>query len=1010
MKAMVRHFLTGLTLAAVTAGIVRAETVRVPCTASAESVRVENGGSPKNYAPQGVSIHFGGWHPNHKLPGYGRRFGYLQFEIPESLAGLAIQRVTLHAHCLRHASKKYPANANFSYVSHDDWDTVGEDRPPPYAVEPKFAVYTFANPGDWWKADVTGYLLLSGEGAGKPLTVQVNQLEGGHRGMLMAGPNVSDPALAPYLEIEVVHPDDGPPILVAEEADAAVRNAAYVLQKMVSEVTGEVPAIRILTRGDPIPAPALVVDRGWLARKAGVDPGAGGAFGQRSQTPKTENRQPRPPAALKPDGFIVRTVEDRLVLTGADGRGVLYAVMDYLERDLGCRWLAPGRTILPTRNDYPIAVTERREEPTFVSREVTYAADPLWKAANRATNTSGLWGGNYSRVHFNPHRMHNLVPGSKYFTDHPGWFAEQNGIRFHEGGQHDYHNPELIDFVAEAAIDALKRNPDWPDYWIAQLDCLGWPQDPVARALDGREGSTTASFMHFINRIAGAVDAACPGQGIATLAYHFNLTPPRTMSYHPNVRLYLCTPWSFHNTANITDSGAVGQYYLDMVRDWKSKCDTRIAWMYHIEGPDELSWYLDTLQQDYRALYDAGIQGAFVEIRGQAPYDDLKVYLLHRLFWNIDADLDALVREFHHGYFGREAAPGMLEYYRTVCADPGSYGSRGQWLDDLEAILAETRARVPDEDTFASRKIDAFQRSVLANRIKDLWPTWAYHDGAAVADLRSEEIDSLLERVRVLGESLGMAYPTRDTMTLNKPAIRLANSDLEVICMPEGGTIAEIRDRVSGLGIGRGSGPAVRPVHVVHPPHGLGWGSYEFEAGEHRLAGKATHGDRAFTRTVALDPTGTSVRVTTTLTQDGPAPESDVFLTRFEFDLDGKDVERGYFAYRDGEGRMHIKPIRHPWECLSSGWGPTGLVAILDAGTNTGLLWELEGKTNGCRLRIGPRSTDTVDHLGTRRNIVLDLYGERIRVGAGDSARHEETITYVRDAGAWCRANGLQMR
>jgi hypothetical protein len=397
-------------------------------------------------------------------------------------------------------------------------------------------------------------------------------------------------------------------------------------------------------------------------------------------------------------------------------------------------------------------------------------------------------------------------------------------------------------------------------------------------------------------------------------------------------------------------------------------------------------------------------------VQGRAPDDDLKVYLLHRLFWDLDADVDALVQDFHEGYFGKEAAPTMLEYYRTVCADPGDYGSRGQWLDKLESILTEARKRVPEDDAFAGGKIDAFLRSVLANKIKNLWPTWEYRDGAVVADLPGEEAGALFERLRQLGESLEMAYPTRETMTLNKPAVRLANDDLEVVFMPEAGTIVEIRDLKAGGKIGRGTGPAIRPIHVVIPPYGLGWGSYEVDVEEHRLTGTATNGNRQLSKTVALEPSGTSFKVTTTMTQAGASPESHAFMTRFEFDLEGKSVEGGHFAYRDGEGKMHIKPIHHPWECFSSGWGATGLAAILDTKTNTGLLWEVNGEPNGGWFRVGPNNTDTVDHLGTRRNIVLDLYGERVRVGAGETARHEETITYLRDAKEWCRENGLRMR
>ena len=86
------------------------------------------------------------------------------------------------------------------------------------------------------------------------------------------------------------------------------------------------------------------------------------------------------------------------------------------------------------------------------------------------------------------------------------------------------------------------------------------------------------------------------------------------------------------------------------------------------------------------------------------------------------------------------------------------------------------------------------------------------------------------------------------------------------------------------------------------------------------------------------------------------------------------------------------------------------MIAILDGTNNTGLLWEFGGQQNGGWLRIGPSTTDTLSHLGTRRNFVLDLYGQRTRVGLGETARHQETITLLRDARSWCRAQGLHFR
>ena len=58
------------------------------------------------------------------------------------------------------------------------------------------------------------------------------------------------------------------------------------------------------------------------------------------------------------DGFIVRREGERLVRSGAPEQGVLYAVMDFLEREVGCRWYGPERKIVPQRETLSLEVTD----------------------------------------------------------------------------------------------------------------------------------------------------------------------------------------------------------------------------------------------------------------------------------------------------------------------------------------------------------------------------------------------------------------------------------------------------------------------------------------------------------------------------------------------------------------------------------------------------------------------------------------------------------------------------
>ena len=147
------------------------------------------------------------------------------------------------------------------------------------------------------------------------------------------------------------------------------------------------------------------------------------------------------------------------------------------------------------------------------------------------------------------------------------------------------------------------------------------------------------------------------------------------------------------------------------------------------------------------------------------------------------------------------------------------------------------------------------------------------------------------------------------------------------------------------------------------------------------------------------------------MTQDSPEPASDIFMTRMEFQVGG-NVADGYLVYRDGQGKLHSKLLRNSWECMSGDWGPSGLVAVIDPQTNSGLVWELAQYQNGGFFRVYPQRDDAaLDlYLSRPRNVfAFDLYGERARTGSGEPASHDETITILRDARAWCARLGVTL-
>ncbi|GAG35727.1 unnamed protein product, partial [marine sediment metagenome] len=223
-------------------------------------------------------------------------------------------------------------------------------------------------------------------------------------------------------------------IVIANDTRPVVSNAAGVLQEHLQKVTGVTLPIETLGGGAELPAKAILVGEGPLVKKAGVDLSA---------------------EKLKYDGFVVRLAGDRLVLTGALERGPLYAVIDFLEREVGCRWFSKQRVIIPQKKDLSVRVASRREEPAFEIR-MPWGID-MWFAASRVTYTAPQWGKNPFRSDGNAHTFFMDAPAAVHFKDHPNWYSyHNNGVWFHKTGQLNYHNPDLIKHVRCKKLDAFK--------------------------------------------------------------------------------------------------------------------------------------------------------------------------------------------------------------------------------------------------------------------------------------------------------------------------------------------------------------------------------------------------------------------------------------------------------------------------------------------------------------------------------------------------------------------------
>ena len=776
------------------------------------------------------------------------------------------------------------------------------------------------------------------------------------------------------------------PIVVPDPADQDTQRAADLLTDTLKTITGIEPTVMTLQKDQPLPDACIVLGPQLASR-------AGAAL----------------PGDLKPDGLIVRREGDRLILAGSPPRGTYYAVADFLERELGCRWLSEERVLLPAREAIAIDVVNRREEPAFRFHRPLQLGVP--EQAARLTPAPASDG--------NVHSFHlqfiNLVT---YFAEHPDYYSWHFGTHrgvgswFHKTGQINYHHPDVRDIVARKTAEGFKTYPQWDYRWISQEDCFGWSEDHRTNAFDSRHGTVAASHVDFINAVARKVAKANPDKKLCTLAYLQTWQAPEDMRYEPNVRLYVCQPDGLWGRA-ISHAGRFGQDYFRMLKRWADRSDeTHTWWYYQFMIPKfHMSPDIAGLSADFRAFRDAGADGIFGECYSGVPkrqtgeyFTQLRGYLIAKLCWNPDLDAETLIRDFHLHYFGPQSGPAMLKFYQEAVKDQVTFDADAwsdEKLDRLEQLAAKALEKADND--FARREIRKSLRSVAVMKLMKKVGPWRVEEGRWTNGYAEPGVDELLKQVKALSTTIDDEQNVDvDKIRYDQPAVTLSNDEIELTVVPSGGgAIARIIDRTSGqdyagMTLSRIGGMLVGGYQEL--------AGFSFSSPGIRNAFKVVKQDATsvtlsadvpniqgrLERTISLVQGRPGFRVKSRFVNTSKKATSMGFRTHPMFRIG--DAEDVYFAYRTRTGKNVAEPIQ-AWECLSAGWGPTGLWAMINPKENRGLLWESPPVHNGHFIWANP----------FRNTLACETFSERAEVEPGKKLEMEQTFTILRDAKTWCR-------
>lgn len=426
-------------------------------------------------------------------------------------------------------------------------------------------------------------------------------------------------------------------------------------------------------------------------------------------------------AVLKDDGVLIKTSGKKLIITGGSKKGVLYAVYTFLDKYMGCRKYASDVTIVPKKKIISLGSINDQQLPAFSFRETFYndAYDPEYMDWHKLHSFEGR-GTDKSQWGYWVHTFHSLLDPKEYGTAHPEYFSFYNGQR-HAGliaswdgknvqpeAQLCLSNPEVLEIVCKNLKAAIDKKPEALYWSVSQNDNVNYckcdkcaeldkkyaafaPEDKMYSTHGGEKYPAlgSGSIIWFVNQVAERF----PDKIISTLAYQYSRVPPKDIVPAKNVNIMLCSIESSRN-----DPMEVGDTsFASDLRGWGKITNNILIWDYTIRFSNLLAPFpnLRVLQPNIQFLRRNNVSALFeqgnIQKGGEAA--PLRAYLIARMLWNPDINIQKETDEFLKAYYGI-AAPEVKEYINLL-HDNNQSGKGvkmsifGSPKDDKETFLSE---------------------------------------------------------------------------------------------------------------------------------------------------------------------------------------------------------------------------------------------------------------------------------------------------------------------------------
>lgn len=432
-------------------------------------------------------------------------------------------------------------------------------------------------------------------------------------------------------------------IVIAKDEGEQLKNAAKLLQKYVRQSTG---ATIKITDGGNSNLSKIHIGETEFVKKKNFD------FSN-----------------VHNDGFILQSFDDNFVIFGKTDWGTEYGVYEFLERFVGVRWLMPSDlgTDIIQLNDIRIPHIKDVCTPAFLSRKLS----PIDIALQ---NILGQWG-RRNRLKQNVEVNHNLInlfDVKEFGKSHADFFPLIDGKRYIPKNDKDFSwQPNftasgIVDFSADRIIQYLKKNKNKKTYSLSiNDDKVNLDQSTTSKRLRTLKknsiGLIDISDEYFLwaNEVAEKVLKEISDVKFGALAYTNVFDPPnKDIGVHPNIIPFLTNERSRWNDPVYREKD------IRLTKSWTSVANNNIGWYDYVYGYNYLTprVWPHSMQEYLQWAKENGVNYYVAEYYpnwGEGP----KAWVLSKLLWDPNQDVDQLLNEWYVRFAGEKAAPKLKEYY-----------------------------------------------------------------------------------------------------------------------------------------------------------------------------------------------------------------------------------------------------------------------------------------------------------------------------------------------------------